>query len=54
MAEVIPDVHRTPLNVVILLTKMRKTDGDGVLLLERGGMSMIDIDGGPFRVHEDT
>ena len=54
MAEGMPDLYRTPLNVVILLTKMRKTDGDGVLLLERGGMLMIDIEGGPFHVHENT
>ena len=49
----IADLQRAHRILGILLTKKKKADRVGVLLLERGGMSTFHIDGGPYHARED-
>ena len=49
----IADLQRAHLIIGILLTKKKKADRVGVLLLERGGMSTFHIDGGPYHAREE-
>jgi len=49
----IADLQRAHRILGILLTKKKKADRVGVLLLERGGMSTFHIDGVPYHARED-